>query len=975
MRFFYFLACLIVFVCPLLSAKTPIIVNDSDHRKFEYFSLDNTLQVLLISDVKAEKAAAALDVAVGSGDDPKDRYGLAHFLEHMLFLGTEKYPVVGEFQDFIAGHGGRHNAYTSLMHTNYFFDIDAKSFEQGLDRFAQFFISPLIMEDYVARERNAVHSEYASKLKSEARRERDVFRELVLPGHPLSKFSTGNHSTLSGVPVSRLQKELFDFYNTQYSANKMVLVLSGPFELVQLKTWAVNKFSAIKNKNVAQPQSHNTLFADGFLPAEVHIKPQKELRKVTFSFPIPSTLPHTDKKPTQYIGNFIGHEGEGSLLSLLKKERWASSLSAGSGVRWHGGETFNVTIRLTKEGLNNLSHIRDLMFDYIALIKRNGISQWRYRELAKLSKMSFDFGERGNPIREVSRLARDLHETTANKIFWYNYNWDKFDEVLIRRYLGELNVNNMLTVIVAPETIADKESEFYQAPYRVITNNTSQHLENHSTVKKAEFRSHKLTLEGPSVATYKKLKKQMDLPKANPFVPSNFTIYEESFAQAKENIPQLIYQRDGVQGWFLNDNIYSIPKGFVSSRFLLPTATHSPELSVTLDIFAKIIKDALNKLSYNASLAGLSYSLNATAKGIDLDFYGYNASLPELSSRVLKVIRNFNRSKKYRLKMIDAYFDDVREELLRIQRNRRYDKVYAQVFRDVPSVLYSPYWSSQDLEVALDKLTKKRFIELSENLFDDAQLEALVYGNFREKDAKKYFSGLRKILKKKDQHVLEKSKVVNLSQAPLFVKSLVVDSQESVAAIYLQGRDDSIEEQAKVLILQQMMSSPFYQTLRTQQQLGYIVQSANYTLRDVPGIAAVVQSPQYSPYQIYQRMLDFFKNSKNEIFKNFARDKNALVIELKEQAKNQGEWANHYWASILDKDFSFDERKRLIAVIENITRGEIDQLYDDMLIKNGADMIFVASNKEIPAATFDPSAKGIKDYKKFKDHMLSYTYD
>lgn len=977
MRLCYLFAFLILSVCPSLNAKTSIIVNDGDQREFESFLLDNQLKVLLISDKKAEKAAAAMDVAVGSGDDPIERFGLAHFLEHMLFLGTEKYPVVGEFQDYISGHGGRHNAYTSLMHTNYFFDIDANNFEQGLDRFAQFFIKPLIMEDYVERERNAVHSEYASKLKSEVRRERDVFRELVIDNHPLSKFSTGNQNTLSGVSANRLQKELFDFYNSHYSANKMVLVLSGPYELTQLKTWAQDKFSAIKNKNVAQPQSFEKLFDDGFLPAEVYIKPQKELRKATFVFPIPSTLPYTEQKPTQYIGNFIGHEGKGSLLSLLKKERWASALSAGSGVRWQGGETFNITIRLTREGLNNIAHIRDLVFDYLALIERKGINKWRYKELAKLNRMSFDFGERGNSVNEASRLARELHDTSAENIFWNSYNWAQFDHELIRQYLSALNADNMLTIIVSPETVSTKESQFYQAPYHVISSGNTNASENNTSQSNASVAAAQKTLmlARPSFAKYKQLKKDISLPKANPFIPGNFRIIEQKQAAAKNDIPKLIYQRDRASGWFLNDNIYSIPKGFVSSRFLLPIAAQSPEHSVMLSVYVKMIKDVLNKLSYSASLAGLSYSLNTSTKGIDLDFYGYNASLPELSNRVLKVIQAFNQNKKYRLRMINGYFNDVQNELLRIQRNRKYDKVYSQVFRDVPAVLYSPYWSSEDMERALNKLTKERFTELSKKLFDDAQLEVFVFGNFREKDAKKYFAKFKKIINKKNIYTLAKSKVVKLSNAPVFVKSLVVDSQESVAAVYMQGRNDSLEEQAKILVLQQMISSPFYQKLRTQQQLGYIVQSANYSLRDVPGLAAVVQSPRYSPDEIYQHILNFFRNSKDDIFKNFTRDKNAIVIELKEQAKNQGEWANRYWSSILDKDFSFDERERLIAIIENITSEDIDQLYNDLLLENGADLIFSATNVELAPTVFDPSAKSIKDYKKFKDSMLSYTYD
>ena len=94
--------------------------SPTDDRHYRYLRLANGLQVVLISDPGEDKGAAALSVAVGSFDNPQEWPGLAHFLEHMLFLGTEKYPEPGAYQAFISAHGGSHNAYTSLARTSYF---------------------------------------------------------------------------------------------------------------------------------------------------------------------------------------------------------------------------------------------------------------------------------------------------------------------------------------------------------------------------------------------------------------------------------------------------------------------------------------------------------------------------------------------------------------------------------------------------------------------------------------------------------------------------------------------------------------------------------------------------------------------------------------------------------------------------------------------------------------------------------------
>mgnify|MGYP001072999397 CR=1 FL=1 len=122
-----------------------IITSANDNREYRHIRLANKMDVLLISDPTADKAAASLDVYIGSYQNPQDRAGLVHFLEHMLFLGTKKYPEPGEYQSFISEHGGSHNAGTGLEDTNYFFDIDAAYLEPALDRFAQFLVRLSLM--------------------------------------------------------------------------------------------------------------------------------------------------------------------------------------------------------------------------------------------------------------------------------------------------------------------------------------------------------------------------------------------------------------------------------------------------------------------------------------------------------------------------------------------------------------------------------------------------------------------------------------------------------------------------------------------------------------------------------------------------------------------------------------------------------------------------------------------------------------
>src|SRR6478735_4419302 len=145
----------------------------------------------------------------------------------MLFLGTEKYPQSGEYQTFINAHGGSHNAFTALEHTNYFFDIDPQQLQPALDRFSQFFISPLFDGNFVEREKNAVNSEYQARIRDDERRSWDVLREMFDSSNPASTFSVGNLATLSDTANSKVRDDLLAFYQRHYSANTMTLVVLG----------------------------------------------------------------------------------------------------------------------------------------------------------------------------------------------------------------------------------------------------------------------------------------------------------------------------------------------------------------------------------------------------------------------------------------------------------------------------------------------------------------------------------------------------------------------------------------------------------------------------------------------------------------------------------------------------------------------------------------------------------------------------
>ena len=144
-----------------------IIQSPNDKNKYRYIELDNGLKAILVSDETMKNSVVSVSVKVGSFSDPFETPGLAHFLEHMLFLGSKKYPAPDEYMSYLAKNGGFANAFVVSEATTYFFSIPSLSLSGALDRFSRFFIDPLFNENFVQRELNAVNAEYSIQLNND----------------------------------------------------------------------------------------------------------------------------------------------------------------------------------------------------------------------------------------------------------------------------------------------------------------------------------------------------------------------------------------------------------------------------------------------------------------------------------------------------------------------------------------------------------------------------------------------------------------------------------------------------------------------------------------------------------------------------------------------------------------------------------------------------------------------------------------
>ncbi len=378
-----------------------VIKSEKDKRLYRGLVLHNGLKALLISDEDTDKAACALDVNVGSMHDPRQLPGLAHFCEHMLFMGTKKYPSENEYEKFLSQHGGSYNAYTSSENTNYHFDVSPQHLNKAVDRFAQFFLTPLFTETATDREVMAVNSEHEKNIANDCRRFHRMNHTLCDPEHDYHKFGTGNKVTLDETPKSKgivVRNELLKFHTQWYSSDIMGLSILGKQSLDELETLVIDQFSRVEKKGIKKRVWETNPFRN---PEDVqkyiYIVPIKDIRELHICFPIHDVQPFYRTGPGYFLGHLIGHEGKGSILSELKQRGWASTLNSGQKYGATGFGFFTVDLDLSEEGINHIDEIISLVFQYIRMLREIGIQKWIFEEINKLDTVQFRFKDKEQP--------------------------------------------------------------------------------------------------------------------------------------------------------------------------------------------------------------------------------------------------------------------------------------------------------------------------------------------------------------------------------------------------------------------------------------------------------------------------------------------------------------------------------------------------------------------------------------------------
>lgn len=899
----------------------PRIKAPTDQAEFRRFVLDNGLRVLLVSDPKFNKSAASLVVNVGQIDDPRDTEGMAHFLEHMLFLGTEKYPDVSEYSGYIKANGGYNNAYTASDHTNYQFEVRHEALAGALDRFAQFFIAPKFNPEFTGREVNAVHNEAMRHVQNDFRRLIGVSRELYDPESGESKFSTGTKETLAGATPAAVRA----FYEKHYTADHMALCIAGKAPLDELEKLARANFTAIPRRDVPA-----VVREAKFLPRKPALRfaqaePIKELRQLMLEFVVPGTRPDFASKPDELLTALLTYPGPGGLVEYLKGEGLINTLSGGIWERTGEYGSLQLTADLTPEGQQQHARVLTTIFSYLEHLRASPFPAEFYRERARIAQLKESYEDRGEGTALAIRMANQALFYPLEVAERATDVWGAPDEAAYRRLLNVLEPDNVLVSLMAKGVPTDRRERIYQTPY---------------SYREDTGPAYAALTSPPRVAGF-------SLPGANQFMPAATPLLAER--------PQPLIQEPGLTMYFAPDTEFQRPQTALVLRFVPVRTIAGVDAAALLRLYDACLRDALRAAAADASLAGIDFTSEVSLEGVKLNITGFGDSAIRFATHIAGQLRDFTLPEKR--------FDALKEATLRVLRSYPQTEAYLLARDRRDALAREIHFLPNELTSRTESATLADVQALGKRFFAHGKIEAIVHGHISPDNAIAAVRGIATRLgaKPATADALLRRRHLEISPGQEVVDAGPIAGVNSAFIRDYVLPEDSPALRAAAIVVANFMSEPFYTELRTKQQLGYIVGSAAGASLKHRYFTFVIQSSAYAPDELQRRAEAFIASLPDALAAVTPEQWQTLVAGARslfeEKPKGIGDKAEIFFGRAFTYDGDWDRQPASLAALGALTKEQAVALLRDALSpeKSRRRTILLSGEKHQPKEAIQPT--------------------
>ncbi|KAK8807367.1 hypothetical protein WA158_004126 [Blastocystis sp. Blastoise] len=869
----------------------------NDPRDMDHYVLDNGIRVFAIHDELCEPSLCSISIGAGSFQDPEDCPGLAHFVEHLLFMGTEKYPKPESYLNFLESHGGSRNGTTSSLCTNFFFNIINEFYEDCIDRFSSFFKCPLFDEHCIEKEINAVNNENSRNIMSSAHLARQIYRLALNQKHPISHFSTGNKDTLN---IPGIRERVIQFYNDYYTPDNMCLVLYSNLSLDEIKRIAKQYFEGIQSHPCKiQPLDTDAVPDDcgTKLYRYIPIGNNKELF-LTWMMP-PQEYPYS-RGSLQYVSLVLGHEHDKSLAYFLKHQNYITELYTSVGTHMTFGTRFDMSLTLTEKGYSDWSTIVHYIYEYVHYIQQQGPQEYFYKENHALSNLSFRYYQRSTKLRTIAAYSSDMLTTPIQYILHEDTLFREYNRGEIQRLFDYITPQHCVMLLadplLDPQTVTIER--YFKGRYRIDTIEDS-------------------LLESWSRAA---LTIPLTIPPPNPYIPTNLEVLESNSHGDETIAPSLVVDTPDVHMYLKNETPFNVPKlclsVYLRSPYLQDTVKHMLLTSLWIDVVCRQLESTL----YFAACASLTASFSSfSIYGITININGYNDHVSLLLRMIVEALRSPFIPQSELKDLVEQQADHLRMCIVTGIANQ-----------------------INELVCDAQSITMEDIQEHAKLILSSCYIDGLTTGNADKSDLDVYTAILEEYIPfNKDLNIhgnrhLDLPRILNIEPGNKYIYPFISPNPNEVSSavfsyIHIGDRLD-LPLYVKSVLFDTLFSSYSFGVLRTKEQLGYSARARSHVMRGEMGISTIVQSDKYSPWYIYTRILAFWREIKAYMStiseKQFEETKVALKKTYLRKQDTLSQVHGSFSAPIARESFLFNKKFLYCELLDTITLEDIYTFYD-----------------------------------------------
>ncbi len=875
-----------------------ILTPSLQDRKTAKIRLNNGVEALLISDPEIDQSAAAVSIEAGSWQDPATYPGMAHFLEHMLFMGSTAYPDEAEYMRYIQDNGGTVNAFTASDRTVYMFSINNQAFTGALDRFSHFFIDPLFSPSSINRELHAVDQENSKNLENDFWRQYMVLKETGTENHPNTKFGTGNAATLSGIP----QEALKTWFKTEYGANKTHLVMLSSLPLEEMIELAVADFSLVPTQeSVEEKTPYGPMLSEKQKGHFIYVTPIQDIKLLSLIWELPLEFSSIEEKWTVELVSYLLTEASNtSLIQELKKEQLAEEIQVTVDRFSKENLLFTINIKLTDKGLSQIDTPILRCFQTLARLKQNSIPISLFQEIQTMAKINYQYQVRQEPFSWITDIAYNVVDENLATFPEKTEIPSHFDPASLHKLLETFTPQSAAYFVLASPDQTGIETtlieKWMQVPYTI------------KPVPPAKIRAWQ------QATPYL----EMGIPPSNPFIPNSLKIVHEAAFSNKQPCPKKILENEKYNIYFAEDTKYQVPEAALLFTIKTPALDGSAISLVMKDLLSKAIDAELSSTLFFASQAGLDVSSLNQPMGISLAIFGFSEKAPHVATTVLSSLKN--------IKCQEEDFLTYKASLLSSYANGSLDLPVKQAMTTLTNTLLNDAPTPEEKLKELQTTSYEDFTTFCSTWLDAIYLEAMLYGNLTEDSMSFFVDNLQKLFASSIAYKNPKEEQLLLlpKEGGPFKITQKTDRQGNGAVLVVEQGPFSFAKGASQDIASKALSEAFFDTLRTKQQTGYIAKSWASEVSEELFQTFVVQSSSNSPEDLLTRFELFIEDFNKRIMdfvskERFEHIKKVEIATIERPPENLYGMANLLNTLAFKRKGDFDFEHKQINAIEELT--------------------------------------------------------